>query len=414
MDKSIKMKYPEYFKEFKCIGGACEDSCCVGWDIDIDKITFKEYYKVKNPEMKKMFQKNVHNNEHCSSEDVDYGKVKLKADKRCPFLDGDNYCKIYSNIGEEYLSNVCTSFPRIINKIDGYHEMSLDFACPEASRLILLKEEGIKFVENDEVLGKHIISTEVETQSKEFNESPIKYFEKIRDLSIKIIQNRNFSLNERLYKLGVFINELEDEIEESFETLDKFIEKYDINSIIEKDIESILYEDEENKMKYIMQIDFFKKMISLLNVDTDVDSIKFKEYTNEVVEGFKINEENNLMKNKETYIKAFEDYEENFIKDNSYMFENYLVNFIYKNLFPFSEKGSIFDSYMMLLTRYAFIRFYLVGGQLFGKEESKENVVRLIQTFSKTIDHHKTYLRSSLRYIKDKDFDNIEFAKMFL
>lgn len=103
MEKNIKMRYPRYFKEFKCIGGNCEDSCCIGWDIDIDKVTFKQYYKIQDKEMKRMFQKNVHNNDFCTSCDVDYGKVKLKADKRCPFLDEENYCIIYSKIGEEYL-----------------------------------------------------------------------------------------------------------------------------------------------------------------------------------------------------------------------------------------------------------------------------------------------------------------------
>ena len=79
---------------------------------------FKKYFKVKDPEMKRMFQKNVQNNERCSSEDIDYGIVKLKKDKRCPFLDEENYCVIHSNLGEDYLSNVCTCFPRVTNKID--------------------------------------------------------------------------------------------------------------------------------------------------------------------------------------------------------------------------------------------------------------------------------------------------------
>ena len=414
MRENIKANYPEYFKEFKCIGGACEDSCCIGWDIDIDKLTFREYYKVKDQNMKKMFQKNIHNNKYCSSEDIDYGKVKLKENKRCPFLDENNYCIIYSNIGEEYLSNVCTSFPRIINKIDGYYEMSLDVACPEAARIILLKEEGLKFKSSEETLGKHIISTEVYTQDKEFKDSPIKYFEKIRSLCIRIIQNRKFDLNERLYKLGVFINELEDEIENDFVNINNFIENYDIDSNDYNDMESIIYDNEENKMKYIMQINFFEKMISLLNVDRDVDSIKFKEYTKEIIKGFNLYEENNLIDNKEKYINAFEEFNERFINENQYIFENYLVNFIYKNLFPFSEKESIFDGYMMLLTRYSFIRFYLTGRYLYGKDESKESAVAFIQAFSKTIEHHKTYLRASLRYIKENDFDNIEFAKSFL
>lgn len=57
MAKKINKRYPVYFEEFKCIGGKCEDSCCIGWNIDIDKVTFKRYFKVQDPEMKRMFQK---------------------------------------------------------------------------------------------------------------------------------------------------------------------------------------------------------------------------------------------------------------------------------------------------------------------------------------------------------------------
>jgi len=89
MGKNIRMRYPEYLKEFQCIGGKCIDSCCIGWDIDIDKVTFRQYYKVKDKEMKRMFQKNVHNNDYYLSPDVDYGKVKLKSGKRCAFLDDE-------------------------------------------------------------------------------------------------------------------------------------------------------------------------------------------------------------------------------------------------------------------------------------------------------------------------------------
>ena len=406
MEKNIKMRYPRYFKEFKCIGGNCEDSCCIGWDIDIDKVTFKQYYKIQDKEMKRMFQKNVYNNDFCTSCDVDYGKVKLKADKRCPFLDEENYCIIYSKIGEEYLSNVCTSFPRIINKIDGYYEISLDVACPEAARIILLKEEGIKFKESEENLGKHIVSSEIDTKSKKYNKSPIKYFKEIRDLSIKIIQNRKLNLSKRLYILGDFIYALEDEIKDNYSNVPKFIKKYDINLVNDN--------YEENKLNYPIQINFFKKMLEFLNVSKNVDSFSFKEYTKQIISGFKFDENAEISEYSEVYIKTFEDYNENFINNNSYIFENYLVNFIYNNIFPFSESESLFDGYIMLLTRYSFIRFYLVGKYIYNKQESKESMVEFIQAFSKTIEHHKSYLIDSLEYIKENEFDNMEFAKILL
>lgn len=414
MTKKINKRYPMYFEDFKCIGGKCEDSCCIGWNIDIDKVTFKRYFKVQNPEMKRMFQKNVQNNERCSSEDINYGIVKLKKDNRCPFLDEENYCVIHSNLGEDYLSNVCTCFPRVTNKIDETYEISLDVACPEAARLILLKEEGIKFVNKEEQIGKHIISAQINTNLKEVQNKPLKYFKEIRDFCIKIIQDRSFTISERLYSLGYFVEELEEEVENNNDII-KFIESYDVNLFAKA------YSDDNfnlllgnSNMNYIIQIDLFRKMLKILRVDKDVESFRFKECTSKMLNGYGFCEEENIQDKSEFYIKAFENYNEKYFNKYSYILENYLVNFIYNNMFPFNEVMSFFDSYMMLIIRFSFIRFYLVGLYLYNKEERDKNIVELIQVFSKTIEHHKSYLIDSLHYIKRKEFDNMEFAKTIL
>ncbi|GAA0076630.1 flagellin lysine-N-methylase [Clostridium sp. CTA-5] len=407
MGKKIKMRYPIYLKEFKCIGGECEDTCCVGWDVDIDKITFKQYYKVQDKEMKKLFQKNAYNNEYYYSQDVDYGKMKLKKGKVCPFLDENKYCIIYSKLGEEYLSNVCTSFPRITNKINGCYEMSLDVACPEAARILLLREEGIGFKESEETLGKHILSSCIDTNSKEFRDSSVRYLKEIRDLSIKIIKSREFDLSERLFILGDFLEKLEEKLSCNYKEVIKFINGYKISLI-----NNSYKKDEKN---YVFEVSFFKKMVDDLNVFKEVDSNSFKEYTKEIIEGFNISEENTISTYSERYKKGFNLYYKEFIENNSYIFENYLVNFIYKNLFPFSETESVFDGYIMLLIRYSFIRFYLIGIFLFNKEAySPERVVRFIQVFSKTIEHHKTYLVDVLEYIKENNLDNMKFSKKIL
>lgn len=414
MTKKINKRYPMYFEDFKCIGGKCEDSCCIGWNIDIDKVTFKRYFKVQDPEMKRMFQKNVQNNERCSSEDIDYGIVKLKKDNRCPFLDEENYCVIHSNLGEDYLSNVCTCFPRVTNKIDESYEMSLDVACPEAARLILLKEEGIKFVNKQEEIGKHIISAQINTNLKEVKNTPLKYFKEIRDFCIKIIQDRRFTISERLYSLGCFIEQIEEEIPNNNDII-KFIESYDVGLFAKS------YSDDDfnlllgnSNMNYIIQIDLFRKMLKILRVDKDVESFRFKECTSKMLNGYGFCEEENIQDKSEFYIKAFDNYNEKYFNKYSYILENYLVNFIYNNMFPFNEVMSFFDSYMMLIIRFSFIRFYLVGLYLYNKEERDKNIVELIQVFSKTIEHHKSYLIDSLHYIKRKEFDNMEFAKTIL
>ena len=57
---------------------------------------------------------------------------------------------------------------------------------------------------------------------------------------------------------------------------------------------------------------------------------------------------------------------------------------------------------------------YLVGKYLNNHNQSVEDIINFIQGFSKTIEHHKTYLVDVLYNIRKNEFDNIEFAKTLL
>lgn len=406
MKDSIKMIYPEYVENFKCIGGECEDNCCIGWDIDVDKITFKKYHKIKDEPMRKMFQKNVCNNNECSNENLDYGRIKLNKEKRCPFLNGENYCLIQGTYGEDYLSSVCTQFPRVLNKVDDFYEMVLDLSCPEAARIVLNSKEKIKFKEEERSLGKFTMSGVLETDSEEFAGTPIKYFKEIRNYSVKIIQDRSLNLSARLYVLGNFLSCLEELSEEDTDKIPSFIDKYDIATVSK--------EYERDDMNYALQVSFFKNVVDSLNIIEEIDSEKFRKITKNALAGFNINNNEDIIENAPEYIKAFREYTEEFIEKNNYIFENYFVNFIYNNLFPFSESDYMFEGFIMLLFRYSLMRFYLVGMFLFNKEDSVEDIIDFLQVFVKSFEHDRNYRSEILEYIQENGFDNMEFAKMLL
>ena len=82
--------------------------------------------------------------------------------------------------------------------------------------------------------------------------------------------------------------------------------------------------------------------------------------------------------------------------------------------FPFSENQDMFDGYLILVIRYTFIRFYLAGIAAEEGTLSKEDVVLMIQVFTKTIDHHKTFTMDLLQDIKQKEFGNMEFISLLL
>ena len=230
MNENIKMRYPSYIKDFRCVGGSCEDNCCGYWQIHIDKKTFEKYENIQDEEMKKFVNENIFVREKCNTLKNDYGQIRLGRDKVCPFLNNKNYCSLQVKLGEEYLSNVCTVFPRVINKIDDCYEMSLDVSCIEAARLLLLKEEGIEFSEDEITIGKHFLTFNIDTNSEEVKDTNYKYIKEIREVSIKIIKNRNYSLSERLYMLGSFLEFVRRELCYNYHNVKESVDKYNRSS----------------------------------------------------------------------------------------------------------------------------------------------------------------------------------------
>ena len=81
----MQYTFPNYYKEFSCIAGACPDTCCAGWQIVIDDQTLKKYQHFKGP-----FRNRLHN-------DIDWKQhVFRQYNRRCAFLNEENLCDIYT------------------------------------------------------------------------------------------------------------------------------------------------------------------------------------------------------------------------------------------------------------------------------------------------------------------------------
>lgn len=84
-------RVPTYFNEFACIGGACEDNCCIGWEVDIDDESLEVYNSVGGEFGDRLRR-------YMSNEN----SFTLK-NNRCPFLNDKNLMRIFINIGEDKL-----------------------------------------------------------------------------------------------------------------------------------------------------------------------------------------------------------------------------------------------------------------------------------------------------------------------
>lgn len=119
---------PNYYKNFKCIADKCTHSCCVGWEIDIDKDTLC-YYNSLDSEIGTMLRENISNDEDAH--------FILKEGDRCPFLKENGLCHLICELGEDSLCNICDDHPRFRNFYSGGVEIGLGMCCEAAADLIL-------------------------------------------------------------------------------------------------------------------------------------------------------------------------------------------------------------------------------------------------------------------------------------
>ena len=119
--------YPDYYEDFACIADRCEDTCCAGWEIDIDDASYEAYCQIGGEfgeRLRSCIKTYETDSEEPEGEDdgaqasgmyedayEQHGFI-LTADMRCPFLDEHNLCDIYRELGEEALCEVCTNTPR--------------------------------------------------------------------------------------------------------------------------------------------------------------------------------------------------------------------------------------------------------------------------------------------------------------
>ena len=96
MEKSKSMLYtiPDYYHEFTCVAGKCEDTCCAGWQSVVDDASL-ENYKNETGTFAERLKESVNWEE---------GTFKQDKDRRCAFLNQSNLCDMYHDQGEERLS----------------------------------------------------------------------------------------------------------------------------------------------------------------------------------------------------------------------------------------------------------------------------------------------------------------------
>jgi lysine-N-methylase len=307
----MKTMVPYYYKDFKCIASKCTDTCCAGWEIIIDDETYKHYNNVSGA-FGEILKSNL-----TLYEDNEPGFV-LQNDN-CPFLNKNNLCDIYTELGEDSLCYTCKTYPRFIEEYGNSREIGISLSCPEAARLILLDSKPVTFEvsEDDEMVNTYDdISFDLFTQ-----------IIPSRKIALDILQNRSISLNHRIALLINFAHDIQEKINEN--TLFKIADIR--NKYSQEDYQKELI-NEFDKYR-IQQCDKYNNMRKCMNMYKNLDPINdnWPKIIEHAINCFYKTDDITF------YQKQYDDFNE-YYKNKTYEYEHLLVYFIFQYFMK-----SIFD-----------------------------------------------------------------------
>jgi lysine-N-methylase len=406
MTKIANTLIPEYMKDFSCIGAACEDTCCAGWKVSIDEETYKKYKRVKEFEMKSRLDKNVTRNRANPTKN-NAAKMKMVKGK-CTFLSEEGWCDIQLKLGEDYLCNTCAIYPRVNNKVDGVFEQSITVSCPEATRLVLMKENGIDFEQGQkEIVIKELVNI-INTNNEEITHWT-DLFNEYRYITIFILQNRNYTLEERLLILGLLFNEVEECIKNNTMT--------DIPDVIGRYLQLVednLLKGEFSNITKRLEIQLrLIREVAYLRLKEGISSSRYLECSRAMISGLRIDDDVTDKKIEETYESSYEKYYAPFMEEHEYMLENYLVNYVFKNCMPL-DCSTPFESFSRMILHYSLIKLHLVGMANYYEGLSTDLVIKLVQSLSKTFEHNGKFLEKIMKLIKENDFMTLTYMSILI
>ena len=239
----MKYLYLETFKDFKCIGTQCPLTCCGGgWRIVIDPDAYA-YYKAVGGEFGEKLNNNI-----TTKDGINNFILTDKGD--CPFLNEDKLCDIYANLGEEHLCYTCTVYPRYYFGSGDIIFSGVSISCPVVARYLMSCKDRLQVDFGED---KSELKIEAQVDWDTFNQSV-----RVFTTAIAILQNRNYSVRERLAILTLFLAQYQSYIDE----------KKNADGLIK------LFDDESNYYKFLPQTGIYQKDLKA-KLDFCIEILRF-------------------------------------------------------------------------------------------------------------------------------------------
>lgn len=361
----MKLRVPHYYKDFVCIASKCKDNCCIGgWEIDIDDETANYYLNLEG-EFGDILRASIgRTDEYC---------FKLK-DGKCPFLDNENLCEIYKNLGEDKMGVVCTQFPRFTEYYGSIKETGIGLACEEAERIIFTDRKPFS-MDIEDIDEEEVIDTE-------YDNVLANYLFKVRDLLFKMIDNESISLhNKMIYmiEIGKHIQDLVNE--NNTEEIQNIINLLQQNNYEALQLDKQNINIDENSSMYEVE--------SILNAYSELEILneQWQHYLDDMYD--MLHSEDMSPADYSVLVKEFTEY----IKDRNYEYSNMLKYFVFRYFMKAAYDHDVFGKLQLSVTNYFVIRdMDIVKWLKNNREFSFEDRIETVHIFSREVEYSEDNL----------------------
>lgn len=377
---------PTYAASFRCISSACEDTCCQGWSVPIDRATYEKYRSIDTlkSHLGSLIVLNTAN-----PTPADHARIPLTATSTCPFLDPQHLCGIQKQLGPEALSVTCATYPRAISTVAAEREEALNLSCPEAARLTLLDPKLIS------PIGP---SSYARLSSAEAQPA-------IREFALSLVADRRYPLWQRMYLLGILARRLETlsgarTVADWAEANPTTVAHMLADSARIATLQRLRPMMDDMQPQPAQQLQLVMQLLRIRLSQPPLPA-RFLECVQDFESGLRCNTANCEQDILTAYSDASRLYFKPFVEEHPHVLENYVINHIFKNHYPFTnprdrhsdlqqEQPDAEVEHLVLSVHLAVIQTLLVGIAGYYREAfDSTHVIKLVQSFARTFEHSR-------------------------
>ncbi len=389
---------PEYAERFRCLGPDCEDDCCHGWVVPVDRVTLAKYRTLPPGSLRSQLDVSIRIRQPDDGQPAFSGAASMRMlpSGDCPFLTQERLCRIHQEKGESFLSETCARYPRFVHRIDGIEETALALSCPEAARRVLLDPElrtsparRLAVQWNPSVQCNHPLRT---------------FYWPIREFVTGLILERSYALWQRLFLLGIFCQRLDAiACNRDKRTFPQFLS--DFSAVIASG--SLRGPMEHIPANPGLQLQLVLQLVQL-GVAGSAGHPRLAACLAAFNTGIGYAEGGTFDNQIAAYSAACTETFEPFFREHPWILENYLFNEFRGWAFPFGEAifelggaSDFMGSFAQLAVRFGILKGLLIGvAGAHGAAFSSEHVIQTAQVATRHFEHSRAFLDASYDFLQ--------------